>query len=185
MVKTETTRELITNDIFLSLDKDRPEEVDDLDNKHSTLLSALNCLQDFLMEYDRFLARSAGYDCDLTLFMDSLDEAGFHFTLRFDLVLSDQLFLGEGEIFNELIAWLVEMHLNLLGEMDNFLEDEGLDRLLEKACKRAEVLNLDREPYFSLIPTPWQYSRLERRYNRMLDTLRSLNGFLLLKIKKI
>jgi hypothetical protein len=68
MVKTETTRELITNDIFLSLDKDRPEEVDDLDNKHSTLLSALNCLQDFLMEYDRFLARSAGYDCDLTLF---------------------------------------------------------------------------------------------------------------------
>ena len=181
MVETESVREMIKNEILLSWNG-----INDFEKDHApTLLSTLNAFQDFLEEYDRFLARSAGVDCELNLCLNSLDEGQFRFILRYCLIPSKQLLLGGGDINHELQGWLVEMHLNLLADFSSLFEEDGLDLLLERAGKRAEYLQLDREPYFSLTLTNRSYSRLERRYRHMIETLSFMKGAITLKIQKI
>lgn len=172
----ERATELITNHILLTWDWEGEEP-------HPSLLSGLNVFLDFLTEFDRFLARAAGLDCRVNLWLDSLEERGFRFILRYELIPSDQLYLGQREVTHDLKHWLVQLHSELLTALNGSLPEDGLESLIERARAGAERLDLGRELYFSLLSSARRKTRLEKKYRNFISAQQELNGGLSLKIE--
>ena len=169
-------RELVTNDILVTWE--------DGEDTPSSLLSSLNVCLEFLTGYDRYLAHSAGWDCELNLVLQGLEDRGFLFKVTCSLIPSSQLYLGEGDAYGDILNWLRQMHEELLGRILNFSRSEELDELLARARERADDARLDRELLFSLEPSSRNTAFLEKRFRELLDARGELAGRVSLKILK-
>ncbi|MBN2627298.1 MAG: hypothetical protein JXA95_11580 [Spirochaetales bacterium] len=150
----------------------------------TSLLSCLNVYLDFISGYDRFLAGGAGWDCEVHLVLDRLEERGFRFTLSYDLIPSSQLYLGQSDVMEDILEWLVQMHEELLRRLLSLSREEDLDDLLQRARRRAEESSLAREFLFTLDPSPRRAASLEKRYAEVLAARDELAGRVTLKIQK-
>ena len=170
------TRELVTNDILVTWDEgsDTP----------SSLLSSLNVCLEFMTGYDRFLAHSVGWDCELNLVLQGMEERGFLFNVTCLLIPSSQLYLGQGDAYGDILGWLKQMHVELLEQILTFNESKELEELLARARNRAAEARLERELLFSLEQPSRKLAFLEKRFGELLDAHRELDGKVSLKILK-
>ncbi|MDC7224893.1 MAG: hypothetical protein PQJ60_14190 [Spirochaetales bacterium] len=168
------TRELVTNDILVTWAEG--------EETPSSLLSSLNVCLEFLSGYDRYLAHSAGWDCELNLVLEGMEERGFRFSLSCSLIPSSQLYLGQGEAYADILSWLKVMHEELLERMLSFSNPEELDELLVRARNRAAEAHLDRELLFSFERSRRKLVSLERRFGELLKAREELAGKVSLKI---
>ncbi|MDC7221792.1 MAG: hypothetical protein PQJ59_17805 [Spirochaetales bacterium] len=170
------TRELVTNDILLTWNEG--------EETPSSLLASLNICLDFLTGYDRFLARSAGWDCELNLVLQGMEERGFRFSLTCSFIPSSQLYLGEVEAYGDILGWLTMMHEELLGRMLYFTSADEFEELLMRTKDRAQEARLNREIYFSVEGSARKLAILERRFNELLKARDEMSDKVELKILK-
>jgi hypothetical protein len=170
------TRELVTNDILVTWN--------DGGDTPGSLLSSLNICLEFLTAYDRYLAHSAGWDCELNLVLQAMEERGFRFSLTCRILPSTQLFLGEGDAYDDILSWLKLLHEELLSRMLDFRGPQELDSLMVASRTRALEFHLDRELLFTLDRSDKKLAILERKYNDLLNVRKVLDEKVTLKIIK-
>lgn len=168
--------ELITNDILFSWD----EEL----GVPSSILSSLNAYFDFLTEFDKFLVMASGYEGELQLVLDSLEDRGLRFNLTYNMLVSGQLSLGQQELGNELKSWLIQMHHELLTILLDLSDQDNLDSLLFRAEDLATYYNLKGNLYFSLSPSKRVRARLEKLFGELSEILKHMSGKVTMEIVK-
>jgi hypothetical protein len=170
------TRELAADEILVTWNEG--------EETPTSLLSCLNVYLDFVSVYDRYLAGGAGWDCEVHLVLDRLEERGFRFTLSYELIPSSQLYLGQSDVMEDILAWLVQMHEELLFRLLSLSREEDLEELLLRARRRAEENRLSREFLFTLDTDPRRAASLKKRYSGVLAARDELAGRVTLKIQK-